>query len=261
MNNLGRGKENEKKDKNKILTRIDIRIGTLCGADAAHPDHAFFDLRERRLRDQFVPARRVRVQFVCRARRMDLRRSSPHHGKEIHGVPQDDGFLRALFSLFVCLVHTITADVSGIAYGSYGGYLADCYTAGGNSFFATTGGGVIIGLVVYPVVKLLSSVGGYIIFSLLMLGTGFLVYRSVKKNGAEKQRAKERRAQKERAMVDSAAADTSGLYALNYAGLQDVSPAGTPDAIVREVSPQQDGGRLRVRSVRGDCTRSAMRST
>ena len=241
MNNLGRGKENEKKDKNKILTRETVGIvlelfaaltllilitRSLIFGSVGYAISSFllgvFGYSSYAVLAAWIYGGAVLIT-----------------GKKFTASRKTTAFCVLCFLFFVCLVHTITADVSGIAYGSYGGYLADCYTAGGNSFFATTGGGVIIGLVVYPVVKLLSSVGGYIIFSLLMLGTGFLVYRSVKKNGAEKQRAKERRARKERAMVASAAADTPGLYGLNYAELQDVSPAGTPDAIVREVSPQQ----------------------
>ena len=146
----------------------------------------------------------------------------------------------ALFSLcflfFVCLVHTITADVAGIEYGSFGAYLADCYAAGENSFFATTGGGAVIGVLVYPIAKLTTSIGGYIIFSLLMLGSGYLVYRSVKGHGAEKRRVRARREQAERNMFDRAAADTSGLYDLPYA---EERQEGYPEAIVREVSSRQ----------------------
>lgn len=123
-----------------------------------------------------------------------------------------------LFAFLVCLVHTITAAAIGIPYNGYGEYLGDCYAAGafggeGNPWPAPTGGGVIFGLVVYPVAKLTTSIGGYIIFSLLTLGSAYLIYATVK-GGFRRRGSAREHAEK---LVDSATADTSGLYDLNYA--------------------------------------------
>lgn len=118
-----------------------------------------------------------------------------------------------LFLFLVALVHTITAAVGEIEYSSYGEYLKACYAAGENSFFRTTGGGVIMGLIVYPVVKLTTSVGGYIIFSLLLLGSAYLLFatETASKSVSRKEKAAPN------AAVDYATSDTSNLYSLNYA--------------------------------------------
>ena len=135
-----------------------------------------------------------------------------------------------LFVLLVCLVHTITAQTGGIAYDSYGNYLAACYRAGENSFFLTTGGGVIAGLIVYPVVKLTTAIGGYIIFSLLILGCAYLIYAT---ESAAKNR--KRAAQPQPAAADFATSDTSGLYSLGYA---DPAMQATQQATQQPAQPQ-----------------------
>ena len=135
-----------------------------------------------------------------------------------------------LFVLLVCLVHTITAQTGGLSYESYGEYLAACYRAGENSFFLTTGGGVIAGLIVYPVVKLTTAVGGYIIFSLLILGCAYLIYatESASKN-------KKRAPQPQPAAADFATSDTSNLYSLGYA---DPAMQASQQAAQQPVQPQ-----------------------
>ena len=121
-----------------------------------------------------------------------------------------------LFVCLACLVHTITAAAGGIEYGSYGEYLAACYRAGENSFFHTTGGGVLFGIIVYPVAKLTTSVGGYIIFSLLMIGCGYLIYAAVK-GGHFARRKKSKPAEQPQQPLAGLSSDTSGIYDLNYA--------------------------------------------
>ena len=241
MNNLGRGKEeNEKKDKSKLLSRETVGIvlelfaalalvivvtDTLIFGGVGHAIRAFL------LGVFGFGAYAVLAAWIYGGAVLIT-------GKKLTASKKTVAFCVLCFLFLVCLVHTITADVGGIPYGGYGAYLGDCYAAGGNGYFGATGGGVIMGLIVYPVCKLTTSVGGYIIFSLLMLGAGYLVYRAVKGSSAEKRRTRLRREQKERAMVDGAASDTSMLYDLNYAGGEQAQE-GYPDAIVREVSAQQ----------------------
>ena len=130
-------------------------------------------------------------------------------GKKISANGKTVAFCALFFVSIVCLVHTITATIGGIEYGGYGKYLHDCYAAGENSFFQTTAGGALFGLVVYPVGKLTTSIGGYIIFSLLAVCSAYLIYASRVAAKMQKRSAA--------APSEYATSDTSALYDLNYA--------------------------------------------
>ena len=216
MNNLGRGSENKKKDKDRILTRetvgfvlvlfaaialvILISRSVIFGSVGAAISN--FLLGTFGYCSYAVLAALVYGGVVLIS------------GKKIAAKRKTVALCLLAFVFFVCLIHTITSQVGGIdSRSSYGGYLAACYRAGENSFFRTTGGGVIIGLIVYPVVRLTTYVGGYIIFSLLLAATAYFIYTS--RNAAAGERR--RRKQEEEKMVGAASADTSGLYDLNYA--------------------------------------------
>ena len=93
-------------------------------------------------------------------------------GKKIAAKGKTVALCVLAFIFLACLVHTITSQVGGISSrGSYGEYLSACYRAGENSFFRTTGGGVVLGLVVYPIIRLTTYGGGYIFFSLVLAGS------------------------------------------------------------------------------------------
>ena len=81
--------------------------------------------------------------------------------------------LAALFAF--CLAHTATAAVHGIAYDGFGNYLEACFRAGENGFAGATAGGAVTAIAVYPVVWLTTDIGGYIIFSLLIVGMVYLL--------------------------------------------------------------------------------------
>ncbi len=234
MNNLGRGKENEKKDKSKILTRETVGIVLLLFAALAFlvvvTDRLIFGGVGHAIRSFLLGVFGFAAYAVLAA--WIYGGVVLITGKRLSASRKLTALCVLCFLIFVCLVHTITADVAGIPYGGYGAYLGDCYAAGGNGYFGSTGGGVLLGIVVYPIVKLTTSVGGYIIFSLLLLGTGYLIYRTVKGGNAEKRRARLHREQKERTMVESAASDTSALYDLHYAGgsAETGAPAEVPFA-------------------------------
>lgn len=59
---------------------------------------------------------------------------------------------------------------------SYGGYISDCYTNAVNGFSGYTFGGAISAVFVYPFLKLTTYVGALIIFSLLTLASGYLLF-------------------------------------------------------------------------------------
>ena len=218
MNNLGRGSENNKKDKDRIFTRETMGIVLVLFAvlalvllitrDVVFGSVGFaissFLLGTFGYCSYAVLAALVYAGIVLIT------------GKKFSVSRKTAWLCVLLFACLVCLVHTITAATSGISYASYGEYLAACYKAGENSFFQTTGGGVIFGLIVFPVVKLTTAVGGYIIFSLLTVGAAYLIYAS--KTGALGKRRKHRKeAEPADAAMHSATENTSGLYNLNYA--------------------------------------------
>lgn len=213
LNNLGRGSENNKKDKDGIFTRetaglvlilfAAIALVILISRNVIFGNVGFaissFLLGAFGYCSYAVLAALIYAGVVLLT------------GKKLAVPRRRAVFCVLLFVFLVCLVHTITAAVGGIVYGSYGEYLSACYKAGENSFFQTTGGGVIIGLIVYPVVKLTTAVGGYIIFSLLILGTAYLIYATETASKAAKRHAEVP------PQADYATSDTSALYSLNYA--------------------------------------------
>ncbi len=78
-----------------------------------------------------------------------------------------------LLAVFL-IVHTATAerfflDPEGSYAVGYGTYLGSCFSAAGESALAGTGGGILLGLVVYPVRFLLQAAGAYVLFSILLI--------------------------------------------------------------------------------------------
>ena len=65
------------------------------------------------------------------------------------------------------IVHTATAE--RFFGGGYGAYLAGCWSAAQEGAAGGTGGGVVLGAIVYPVRALLSPAGAYVVFALLVL--------------------------------------------------------------------------------------------
>lgn len=72
----------------------------------------------------------------------------------------------ALLTLSVfAIVHLATAE--RFVSGGYGEYLAGCWRAAGEHAKDGTGGGILLGLIAYPVRIVLSAPGAYVVFSLL----------------------------------------------------------------------------------------------
>ena len=216
MNNLGRGSEDKKKDKDRILTRETMGIVLVLFAAIALviliSRRAIFGSVGWAFSSFLLGVFGYCASAVLAA--LIYWGIVLISGKKVSARKKTVALCVLAFVFFVCLIHTITCQAGGISSrGSYGGYLSACYDAGENSFFRTTGGGVIVGLIVYPVIRLTTYVGGYIIFSLLLAATIYFIYSSRVAVAAEKRRRK----QEEEKMVDAASADTSGLYDLNYA--------------------------------------------
>ena len=77
------------------------------------------------------------------------------------------------------LFHAATSR--NIPLDSYGGYISGCYKNAASGFSGYTFGGAISAIVVYPVAKLASFVGAYIIFSLLVIICGYFLFVNFKK--------------------------------------------------------------------------------
>ena len=61
--------------------------------------------------------------------------------------------------------------------GGFGAYMSHCWNAAETSASASTPGGVFLGLLVYPVQAILSPVGAYVLFSLLLAVCAFFLLK------------------------------------------------------------------------------------
>ncbi len=81
-------------------------------------------------------------------------------------------FVLVALSVFL-IVHLSTAE--RFASEGYGGYLSGCWSAAGTHAGEGTGGGVLMGLIVYPVRKLFHAAGAYVVFSLVLIAAVFFL--------------------------------------------------------------------------------------
>ena len=77
------------------------------------------------------------------------------------------------------LFHAATSR--NITLEGYGSYIAGCYASAANGFAGYTFGGVISALLVYPMAKLATFIGAYVIFSLLVIVCGYFLFVNFKK--------------------------------------------------------------------------------
>lgn len=78
------------------------------------------------------------------------------------------------------LFHSVTSR--NITVASFGKYISGCYGSAAKGFSGYTFGGVISALVVYPVAKLTTFVGAYVIFSFLVIVSGYFLFLNLKKS-------------------------------------------------------------------------------
>ena len=84
-----------------------------------------------------------------------------------------------VISLFL-LFHAVTTRNMTLA--SYGEYLNANYISAADGWSGYTFGGAVCGLIVFPVAKLTTFIGAYVIFSLLVLLCGYWAFRMLFKN-------------------------------------------------------------------------------
>ena len=76
------------------------------------------------------------------------------------------------------LFHAATSR--NLSLDSFGAYISDCYNNASKGFSGYTFGGVVSALVVYPVAKITTFIGAYIIFSLLVIICGYFLFLNFK---------------------------------------------------------------------------------
>ncbi len=125
------------------------------------------------------------------------------------------------FCLFM-LFHAVTTrnyDLSG-----YGDYLGQCYFNAADGYSGYTFGGVISGLLVYPVAKVMTFVGAYVIFSILsalFAAMSFIAIRNavlakaVEKVGTENKKSEKENSADSSVQPEEHTATEDKLYSVN----------------------------------------------
>lgn len=144
------------------------------------------------------------------------------------------GLFAALLGAVFLVVHLATSE--RFCSGGYGAYLGGCWNAASESMTAATGGGVIFGLIVYPVRALLSSAGAYVVFACVILVVLYFIARQtplkkyISRGGNRTERREEKQAPAERVTA-------SGVRAYPAAVSFDDLPAALP---VQDYAPRAD---------------------
>lgn len=84
-----------------------------------------------------------------------------------------------VFSLFL-LFHSVTTRTYDMS--NFGGYLSQCYSNAELGYAGYSFGGALCGLIVYPIAKITTYIGAYVIFSLLTVLCGYITYLVFRKN-------------------------------------------------------------------------------
>lgn len=83
-----------------------------------------------------------------------------------------------VLSLFL-LIHSVMTR--GFTLNSYGAYLTECYQSAASGWSGYTFGGAVAGLLVYPVAKIATFVGAYVIFSALLLLCAYFIFLMIRR--------------------------------------------------------------------------------
>ncbi len=89
-----------------------------------------------------------------------------------------------------CVFQAVSAYFIGIEVGSFGAFLADSYYSAQNGLSGYTCGGVISSLFVYPISKIMTYIGAYIVYAVLFIVFAVLSYMAIRADVNAKKVAK-----------------------------------------------------------------------
>lgn len=174
MNGVGRGDNKEKKGKNALFTRETVGMTLLLFSAiiffiAVTGRYVFGDIGVA-ITSFFVGLCGFFVYpllLLCIYASVAL-----ISGKKYFPAKWVLKFVLLLIAVFF-IVHTATAErFFGNGYGSY---LGGCWSAASESAANGTGGGVLFGLIAYPVRAVLSAAGSYVLYALLLAAVLFWI--------------------------------------------------------------------------------------
>lgn len=131
--------------------------------------------------------------------------------------------ITATLAILFFLFHAVTTR--NIPIDSYGGYLKGCYESAKEGWKGYTTGGAVCGLIVYPVARVTTFIGAYVIFSLLFLLCAFSVFMLAHRNAVPRSK-KAKEPENIQAESENREQSVQSGYA-PYAGNEVAPPAGT----------------------------------
>ena len=102
-------------------------------------------------------------------------------GKKTMFYGKRKALLSLTLILLAVLVHVIT--YSGGEGVTFGEYISNSYLYAGGGIATCTGGGFFASLIAYPIVKVLSVIGSYVVLSVLVALSGYALFNDFKKGG------------------------------------------------------------------------------
>jgi len=128
------------------------------------------------------------------------------------------------------------ATTRNFALSSYGGYIKECYLNAANGYSGYTFGGVISALIVYPFARVTTFVGALVIFSLLTVASGYLLFVVFRRNRGYKSEG----SVKVSAAVEEDVRESEPEHTIIRAGQEYVEPQPEVRYETKEPQPQKE---------------------